>query len=247
MSNTEKNKELQNKINDNINNTNSSNNRSPKEKEDLTKKLGLDPSFVNSINSTIQKEIKEEANKIKKENNKTFQQNTPKESNSEPPQIKFTPLSQDAKPFDYKKIKSKNSDEFNNMNNEINTPNNEIKRTNFAKKSNISMQSPLFSYFNDSQKFLSEQYGQNKIIRSSNQINKNALIKDNNTKTQLSSPIENIEENNQIEPIQNTPNYNDFNFFNGDNTNNNSESSPDCTNGNNSIFNNNMKIGRAHV
>lgn len=147
------------------------------------------------MNSTTQKEIKEETNKIKIEN-------TPKESISEPPQIKFTPLSQDAKPFDYKKIKSKNSEEFNNMNNEIKTPNNEIKKTNFAKKSNISIQSPLFSYFNDSQKFLSEQYGQNKIIRSSNQINKNVLIKDNNTKTQLSSPIENIEENNQIEPIQ---------------------------------------------
>jgi hypothetical protein len=218
-----------------IDNTNSSNNKSPKEKKELSKKLELDPSSVNNINPTIQKEVKEETNKEKI-------QNTPKESISEPPQIKFTPLSQDAKPFDYKKIKSKNSDEFNNnnMNNEYNTPNNEIKRTNFAKKSNISMQSPLFSYFNDSQKFLSEQYGQNKIIRSSNQINKNALIKDNNTKTQLSSPIENIEENNQSEPIQSTPNYNDFNFFNGDNTNNNSESSPDCTNGSNSIFNNNM-------
>lgn len=50
------------------------------------------------MNSTTQKEIKEETNKIKIEN-------TPKESISEPPQIKFTPLSQDAKPFDYKKNK----------------------------------------------------------------------------------------------------------------------------------------------
>ena len=100
-----------------------------------------------------------------------------------------------------------------NINNE---KNNDMKRVNYIKQNNYTTQSPVFSYFNDSQKYLSEQYGQNIIKKSLNQINKMSLIKDNNLKNNNSTPIEDIEENN-ISPKVATPNYNDFNYFNNNN------------------------------
>ena len=159
-------------------------------------------------------------NEEKENQNNELKSETPKMTNPEQPTVKHTPLSQDAKPYNYKKIKERKIaklNEMNNINPNINNENNiqkfsssnsinnkDIKRNNFVKKNEYSMQSPLFSYFNDSQKYLSEQYGQNKMKKSSNQINKMAILKDNNIKIQNSTPFEDIEENEQSDKNEKT-------------------------------------------
>ena len=54
--------------------------------------------------------------------------------------------------------------------------NNDTKRNIFQNKNDYSMQSPLYSYFNDSHKYLSSQYSQNQLKRTGNQINKMEII-----------------------------------------------------------------------
>ena len=235
---------------------------------------------TNQIDNKIEKE-KEKISQFKEGENiiQNTTENPPKEkdtlekpkdlrlqqSNSEQLTGKYTPLNQDSKPYNYKKIKDRKfqnsidqniqnnnyinteNTQKNNMNNE---KNNDIKRVNYIKQNNYTTQSPVFSYFNDSQKYLSEQYGQNIIKKSLNQINKMSLIKDNNLINNNSTPIEDIEENN-ISPKTETPNYNDFNFFNNNNNtgtnnintnaNNNYQNSPDAMKGDNSLFNNLMQ------
>ena len=44
-----------------------------------------------------------------------------------------------------------------------NGKNNDIKRVNYIKQNNYTTKSPVFSYFNYSQKYLNEQYAQNII------------------------------------------------------------------------------------
>ena len=201
---------------------------------------------INPINNKAEKE-REKISQFKEGENiiQNTTENPPKEkdtsektkdlqlqqSKSEQLAAKYTPLNQDSKPYNYKKIKDRkfqNNNEQNIQNNiYINTENsqknnmninneknNDMKRVNYIKQNNYTTQSPVFSYFNDSQKYLSEQYGQNKLKKSGNQINKMAFIKDNTIKKQSSTPIADIEENNQSPQIENTPNYNDFNFFN---------------------------------
>ena len=157
---------------------------------------------IKPINNQPKKETEEKSNLNESTKINPPIVNTPKEKdNLEEPQIekskseqitaKYTPLSQDSKPFNYKKIKEKNlqnNNEQNNINNNNNfignennkqknnnsniEKNNDIKRKNFIKKNNYSTQSPVYTYFNESQKYLSEQYGQNKMKKSENQINK---------------------------------------------------------------------------
>ncbi len=166
MSNNEKNSESSNQENPCKNIINSENNSTLKENNENSKSSDLHKSNTLSKLSNFKENSEETQIQIKDKN--------PKNEKQEQVSLKYTPLNQDAKPFNYKKIKKRNTpniEEINNINNDNEGVNNiqannsekvsEIKRNNFVKKNSYSIQSPLFSYFNDSQKYLSEQYGQN--------------------------------------------------------------------------------------
>ena len=128
------------------------------------------------INDKVTKEVND-LNEKNKEDNLNQNDSTKQYNIQEKPKPKYTPLRQDAKPYDYTKIKKKKNtvtQEINNQN-EMNfsNKNNAIdsKRNNFVKKMNYVSESPLFSYFNDSQKYLSEQYSSNVSNNNIKQLN----------------------------------------------------------------------------
>ena len=139
-------------------------------------------------------------------------------------QIK-TPLRQDSAPFNFKQKTKVNFQEKSKIG--ANTGNDFQNHRN-----SNSMRSPIYSYFDESQRFLSEQYSEEKLL--------NLTRRNNETKTLSNKEIKNIKnssnsevkhypqpkiknsnssinkepkEDNEIE----TPNYNDFNLFNDNN------------------------------
>ena len=207
MNNNDNNAETPNQENTHENLSNSLNNTIPKKNSEFTESLDLKKSESESLPKIAEsKEILEE---LKVQNN----ENNPKSEKKEQSSIKYTPLNQDAKPFNYKKIKERiyqqNAEDNINSNYEnrsatntpinINEKSSDVKRNNFAKKNNYSLQSPLLSYFNDSQRYLSEQYGQNIMKKPVNIMNKMTLVKDNNNNSnnKASTPIDDTEDNNK--------------------------------------------------
>ena len=107
----------------------------------------------------MSKEIPQEEIPFSKEDT-NISINPPKKEITPPPT--YTPLSQNAKPFLSKRLKNISSQKSNEQLNK-----NEMKRINYVKKNDFN-ESPIFSYFNSSQKYLSEEYAKNININKDN-------------------------------------------------------------------------------
>ena len=107
----------------------------------------------------MSKEIPQEEIPFSKEDT-NISINPPKKEITPPPT--YTPLSQNAKPFLSKRLKNISSQKSNEQLNK-----NEMKRINYVKKNDFN-ESPIFSYFNSSKKYISEEYDKNININKDN-------------------------------------------------------------------------------
>ena len=139
-------------------------------------------------------------------------------------QIK-TPLRQDSASFNFKQ---KNKPNFQEKAKIGTNTGNDFK----SHRNSNSMRSPIYSYFDESQKFLSEQYSEEKLLHLPRRNNKTKTLSDKeikNINNSSNSDMKNFpqlklknsnssinkepKEDNEIE----TPNYNDFNLFTDNN------------------------------
>ena len=123
-------------------------------------------------------------------------------------------------------------------------------------RNSISMRSPIYSYFDESQKFLSEQYSEENLLGLTGNKNKNKNLsngelmkKDNNSsnpdikntikpkkKNSYSSINKDAKEEHEVE----TPNYNDFNFFTDSNMSPEYYNISQLSNGINNLYGNKL-------
>ena len=140
-------------------------------------------------------------------------------------QIK-TPLKQDSAPFNFKQKGKVNFQEKTIVGtasgNEYN-----------YHRNSISMRSPIYSYFDESQKYLSEQYGEENLINLTGKRNKKKMSSNNEipkepqnssnsesknlVKPKLKKSNSSLNKDTKEEHEVETPNYNEFNLFNDNN------------------------------
>ena len=180
----------------------------------------------------MSKEIPQEEIPFSKGDNQ-ISMNPPKKEIT-PPQT-YTPLSQDAKPFLSKRLKNINSQKSNEQLNK-----NEMKRINYVKKNDFN-ESPIFSYFNSSQKYLSEEYAKNiNINKDNDETNENNEIDDDSEEGENDEESDNEEESEKNENIEQNFQNRNINYFNQINNNNNSIQNISFHNMNNMNNNNNL-------
>ena len=104
------------------------------------------------------------------------------------PPMTYTPLSQNAQPFISKRMKNIKMKKANELINKA-----EIKRSNYIKKNEFN-ESPIFSYFNSSQKYLSEEYAKNSM-----NLNKENEVEEIDDDSQEENDEESSENDEEVE------------------------------------------------
>lgn len=133
-----------------------------------------------------------------------------------------TPLRQDSAPFNYKQKSKVNFQEKSSVGT---ASGNEFKNH----RNSISMRSPIYSYFDESQKFLSEQYSEENLFNLTGHKNKKNVSSNKDIPKKIENSVNSdgkiflqpqtkksnstINKDGKEEHEIETPNYNDYNFF----------------------------------